>query len=191
MKINISLEENQKIFFISDFHIGHFNILRFDSRPFENLEEMHKTIKDNWNNVVSKDDIIFYLGDLYFSLNEQYIKKYVHELNGKIHFIMGNHDEYENINKMNRFYTINDIVDLNIYDKNGDLIHHFVLCHYPILSWNHKHCGSIHLHGHCHGNLHHQEGDTSEYYKGRVMDVGCNLINYTPISHIEIIEKFK
>jgi len=46
------------------------------------------------------------------------------------------------------------------------------------------------LHGHCHGNLHH--GESADYYVNRkVIDVGCNLINYTPISYLEIIEKFK
>ena len=27
------------------------------------------------------------------------------------------------------------------------------LSHYPILEWNHRHFGSIHIHGHCHGNI--------------------------------------
>jgi calcineurin-like phosphoesterase family protein len=46
------------------------------------------------------------------------------------------------------------------------------------------------IHGHCHGNLHH--GEDTGFYNGRkVMDVGCNLINYTPISYKEVIQKFK
>ena len=29
-------------FFISDLHIGHANVIRFDQRPFANLSEMHE-----------------------------------------------------------------------------------------------------------------------------------------------------
>jgi len=45
-------------------------------------------------------------------------------------------------------------------------------------------------HGHCHGNLHH--GESADYYIGRkVIDVGCNLINYTPISYTDAIQKME
>jgi len=45
-------------------------------------------------------------------------------------------------------------------------------------------------HSHCHGNLHHGESD--DYYIGRkVIDVGCNLINYTPISYTDAIQKME
>lgn len=36
-----------KKFYTSDLHIGHKNILKFDNRPFFNLEEMKETIINN------------------------------------------------------------------------------------------------------------------------------------------------
>ena len=84
--------ETQNLFFTSDFHLSHANVIKFDNRPFSDLNEMHEAIIENWNNKVSKDDTVFYLGDLYFKGNVKYIKNLVHQLNGKIYFILGNHD---------------------------------------------------------------------------------------------------
>ena len=58
-----------------------------------------------------------------------------------------------------------------------------IMTHYPILSWNRAHYGSWHLHGHCHGSL---MKSNQDYYKRKVMDVGCNVIDYTPASYEEI-----
>ena len=57
------------------------------------------------------------------------------------------------------------------------------MSHYPILSWNKAHYGSWHLHGHCHGGL---VKTMPEYYKRKVMDLGCNMIDYTPISYSQV-----
>lgn len=43
-------------FYISDLHIGHANVIRFDNRPFKDLSEMHETIVTNWNRVVTGND---------------------------------------------------------------------------------------------------------------------------------------
>ncbi len=194
MKIKIDVSDGKNVWFISDFHLYHKNVIRFDNRPFvtelgeADVATMHETIVGNWNNVVKPKDVVFYLGDMCFSRWELG-SEIVARLNGDIHFIMGNHDKNKDIANYKRFKSISDLVDLNIID--GDKIFpQFILCHYPIYSWNKVHHGSIMLHGHCHGNLHH--GESADFYVGRkVMDVGCNLINYTPISYLEIIEKFK
>lgn len=195
MKIKIDVSDGKNVWFISDFHLYHKNVIKYDNRPFvdENggpdLEAMHQAILDGWNKVVKPKDVVFYLGDLCFNKFEL-AKEFVKQLNGEIHFVMGNHDEYKDIVKIGRFKTVSDLVDLNIIGDKKNKNMHFILMHYPIYSWNRKHHGTTHLHGHCHGNLHH--GESADYYIGKkVMDVGCNLIDYTPISYLEIIEKFK
>ena len=46
--------ERQKIFFTSDLHFGHENVLRFDNRPFETVEEMDDELIKRWNDKVGK-----------------------------------------------------------------------------------------------------------------------------------------
>lgn len=194
MRIKIDIASGHDIFFISDFHLFHKNVIRFDNRPFldefgqPDLPAMHKTIIDNWNATVDKNDIVFYLGDLCFGRWE-WAQQIVDKLNGKIHFVMGNHDRVEDIKKINRFLSINDYVDLNIFNSKTREDFHFTIMHFPIYSWNRMGHGSIHVHGHCHGNLHH--GESASYYENRkVIDVGCNLIDYTPISYKAILKQF-
>lgn len=50
-------------YYISDLHIGHENILRFDNRPFADLNEMHNAIVTRWNSVVTGNDTVYILGD--------------------------------------------------------------------------------------------------------------------------------
>ena len=49
--------------YISDLHLGHANVIKFDNRPFKNLEEMHERIITNWNKVTNKNDTVYILGD--------------------------------------------------------------------------------------------------------------------------------
>ena len=178
--------EKQNIHFISDFHIGHKNVLKYDGRPFEDVDEMHVELIKRWNNVVEDDDIVYYLGDLAFCRDETTVW-FLHSLKGKINYIMGNHDKMKDIVKFGRFENVHEY-GTEIFIKDEDLkstrgsqgYQQFILSHYPILSWNRAHYGSIHLHGHCHGSL---MKSNQDYYKRKVLDVGCNVIDYTPISY--------
>lgn len=80
-----------KIFYIADYHFGHANVIRFDKRPFNSAEEMDKTMIDNWNDVVGKDDTVYILGDFCWNTEERWIE-ILDQLNGKKVLIRGNHD---------------------------------------------------------------------------------------------------
>ena len=58
-------------------HLFHKNVTaegsNFDNRPFQTLEEMHETIKTNWNNTVTNADHVYILGDLAWKENEDAI----------------------------------------------------------------------------------------------------------------------
>ena len=54
------------IFAISDTHFGHSNIIKYCDRPFHSVSEMNEKLIDNWNNIVTEQDHIYHLGDVYF-----------------------------------------------------------------------------------------------------------------------------
>lgn len=178
--------DKQNIFFCSDLHENHANVIKYDGRPFKDVSHMNAELVRRWNNKVGVDDIVFYLGDLSFRKDIEQIKTFVNQLNGKIHFIMGNHDDDRIISKLNRFESISDYVQLSVLDKdNPRKYQDIMLFHYAILSWDKAHHGSFHLHGHSHGSLM-KNSEYNWYYKKKVLDVGCNMHDYAPISYQEL-----
>ena len=76
-----------KKFYISDLHIGHKAILTFDNRPFFTLKDMHETIIHNWNKVVTKNDLVYILGDMFW--DNSYVNEIMPQLNGIKFLIKG------------------------------------------------------------------------------------------------------
>ena len=56
-------EDGSNIFFTSDSHFGHENIIRFCKRPFNSVREMNEELIHRWNSKVRPNDIVFHLGD--------------------------------------------------------------------------------------------------------------------------------
>ena len=83
--------DTDHLFFTSDTHFHHANIIRFCDRPFRDVEEMDEILIRNWNEVVGPKDTVFHLGDFCLGGSAEW-SKVLDRLNGKIHLIMGNHD---------------------------------------------------------------------------------------------------
>jgi calcineurin-like phosphoesterase family protein len=149
------------IFFTSDTHLGHTNIIRYCNRPFASIEEMDETIINNWNNVVDDNDTVYHLGDFSFGNPYHYKKR----LKGRIELIAGNHDfKYECRKIFDRVYELHTI---KIENKT------IVLCHFAMRVWPKSHFNAWHLYGHSHGML--------EPF-GKSFDVGVDGNNFTPVS---------
>ena len=80
------------IYFTSDLHLGHANIIRHCNRPFSSVEEMDETLIRNWAKRVKANDTVYVLGDLMFR-NQKSPEEYLSRLKGKKHLIIGNHDK--------------------------------------------------------------------------------------------------
>ena len=115
------------IFFISDTHFGHKNIIKFtDSnnnpiRPFNNVEEMDECMADRWNAVVRPNDRVFHLGD---GVINRRCLPILDRLNGKKVLIKGNHDIFKL-----KDYTpyFEDIRAYKVMPKNGIICSHIPL----------------------------------------------------------------
>ena len=168
-----------KIFFTSDLHFGHENIIRFCSRPYNSVEEMDDTLVDNWNAVVPEDGIVFLLGDVSFHKPKSNVtQQLLWALNGEIHLIRGNHDEKRLTNGIaERFKEILDYKEIRAA-KDG-YHQRMVLSHYPLYSWNKMQYGSWMLHGHSHGTC---------KSVGKMFDVGVDTeySRYSPLTFQQI-----
>jgi len=69
---------------------------------------MNQGMIDNWNKLVSKDDLVYHLGD--FSMHERSVKHYLDQLNGVKVLIRGNHDENSILNQFD-CYAHNMIIE--------------------------------------------------------------------------------
>lgn len=177
---------SKNIFFTSDDHFYHK--LMKEQRGFESIEEMNETLIENWNNKIPEDGIVFFLGDFAFS-NKNRIEEIANRLNGIIYFVKGNHDKKKIVSNVKKFISLDSLEDIWVEDVNEQgkkEYQHVVLCHYPVHTWNRKHYGSWHLFGHSHGMF---EENHSDYYNtNRMIDVGVDCHNLTPISYEEVKE---
>lgn len=80
-----------KRWFISDTHFSHKNIIKYAGRPYTTVEEMNKSLIDNWNQYVDTEDQVFFLGD--FGLGDvEHLHSIYSQLKGHKICIRGNHD---------------------------------------------------------------------------------------------------
>lgn len=52
------------VYFTSDLHLGHENVIKLCNRPFDSIEEMDEALIRNWNRKVTNGDTVYVLGDL-------------------------------------------------------------------------------------------------------------------------------
>jgi calcineurin-like phosphoesterase family protein len=81
----------QKIWFTSDHHFGHKNIIEFSKRPFASVDEMNVEMIKRWNEKVRQDDIVYHVGD-FALMSPGKLRQLRSQLNGRICLITGNHE---------------------------------------------------------------------------------------------------
>lgn len=157
-------------YFIADLHIEDANILTYEHRPFKSLQDMRKTIVDNWNKTVTDDDEVYLLGDIGDI-------SVLSELKGHIIIVCGNHDNADEIEKA--------FPDIEI-NRHTIMIDNMWLSHKPI-GYMPPEIPYINIHGHLHRF---DYGFPGRKWKdgNRYFNVSVEKINYTPISFDRIVE---
>ena len=169
------------IWFSSDHHFYHKNIIEYANRPYASVDEMNEALIDNWNAVVGKNDVVYYLGDFAFA-NKEKSSNIFARLNGiDSTCILGNHDPSSQ--------RMLDIGFANVGRFLSFPERKIYLCHFYDLADRTKETekmflnsippGGILLHGHRHST----PEDKIRYQDGIVKyDVGVDANKYTPVN---------
>ena len=170
--------------YTSDLHFGHQNVIRFDHRPFVDVEEMDHVIIECWNARVQPDDTVYIVGDLCYR-SQKGAEWYLRQLKGHKILILGNHDVPILQNKAALHYL--EGIEKMMHVKDGE--YNICLCHFPILEWNGYFRGSWHIYGH----IHNRKEETYEIMKTRerALNAGCMINNYAPASFQELAKNNK
>ena len=189
MRIRNVQFDKDKLFFTSDTHFCHTNIIKYCDRPYKNAEEMNQALIDNWNSVVNPKDVIFHLGDFAMNASTKSVQHIINRLNGKKYLVIGNHEKSALSKQFLRDFWegIYDIAEIYVEDEEISYgKQHLVMCHYPMLTWNASHRNSWQLFGHVHGGLS-NKGEIK--HSPSQMDVGVDCHNFTPISYQQVKEQ--
>jgi len=191
-----------KLWFTSDTHFGHGNIIIHCDRPFmdvgdralcrkyvtakqtlppvlkERIEAAVHYIDDtmikNWNSVVAPEDDVWHIGD--FSLSRKTVAgDYLPKLNGRLHLVRGNHDGEST-------WAHHQWAFSEHYAERGTQGTNLVMSHYAMRHWNGSFGdkGSIQLHGHSHGQMSPLKNQC---------DVGVDVWDFRPVSLQSILER--
>lgn len=183
-KLHIDLQEGQKIWFTSDLHFGHRNVLKFCNRPWEDEKLMGRGLIQNWNNTVGDNDIVFVLGDTFWFNDSHSIKRALSQLKGKdIYILPGNHDEFESYHRVvdPRIHLCQDVMVVWITEENQPK-REVWLSHYPMMTWPHRENGAYQFFGHIHSRPDKFEGvDQDLPLHWNQADVGCDFWAWTPV----------
>jgi len=180
----LRLYSAEKVWFTADTHFGHKNIIRYCQRPFVDVEEMNCTLIDNWNSVVSPDDLVFHLGDFSVGGAAEWTSL-LNKLNGEIILLLGNHD-MNNVNQafMHRFQCVSMQMLISIGKQR------IYLNHYPFLCYGGAYRNTWQLFGHVHTSPYRTGLDSSrlDYLFPTQYDVGVDNNNYHPVSFEKVSE---
>jgi calcineurin-like phosphoesterase family protein len=191
-------------FVTSDWHLYHENSIKFDQRPFKDVEHMSEMLIKNYNKIVPTNGICYFAGDMGIGNNDS-IKKVVEQLNGTKIYILGNHDKgadamiasgFDAVLYGAVFYIAGQRVTLSHCPLRGlyrEPTDHFKNESARGGNWHgeNKHDrftfndeGQFHLHGHIHSGP--ATKGIKERILGRQFDVGLPANHYRPVTMSEI-----
>jgi len=184
-------------YWTADLHFGHQNIIDYENRPFDDVEEMNEAMINTWNSVVrDPDDEVWVVGD--FALGKiADTLPLASRLNGKKILICGNHDRPWHGHKIkNRRGWKEKYIDAGFEEVwiDGAASTHIgttevIVNHFPyagdsrnedrFIEHRPKDCGFWLIHGHVHSMW---------IVKDKMINVGVDVWDGCPVSDDEIDE---
>jgi calcineurin-like phosphoesterase family protein len=163
----------EKIWFTSDQHYGHKNIIEFSKRPFVGVGHMNQAMVEWYNDTIEDDDVVIHVGDLAFG-DEYFANNVLSHLKGYKILVVGNHDFMGK--KLRRFEGYDEIHLCLGLERDKQK---FVITHYPF-----EECpkGYRNIHGHTHAA-------SFESYRGDThFNVNVEFHSYKPIQLRKILD---
>lgn len=150
------------MYFTADWHLNETRIGGFNPffRPFKSVEEQNKTIIDNCNAIVGKDDILIHVGDV--ALDEEGVRMMDKIICQNRVLIIGNYDE-DKLDLLKEYFS--EIYHNKTYEINSI---EYNLNHYPVNAID----GMMNIVGHIHGLWKVQPN---------MINVGVDAWNYEPL----------
>lgn len=104
-----------EIWFSSDHHFHHFNIIRYADRPFKTVKEMNDHMVELHNKWVKPQDHWYCLGDVTMERdNRGYGLQVLKRMNGHKRLILENHDHYAMKHYLEYFEKV---MAMNVLDR--------------------------------------------------------------------------
>jgi len=164
------------VFFTSDLHLGHGNIIKHCTRPFRNVDEMDAALIANWQARVADADTVYILGDLFFRSAYEHTAV-LKQLTGVKHLIIGNHDKnwMKKVSLPDYFASVTPALKITHEGKK------LFLCHCPVLEFNADYL----IHGHVHNN---RSDENWPKFKAleNALNAGVEINNYMPVTFDEL-----
>jgi len=200
MRLSLKETNDQKIYFVSDLHLGHDKEFIWKARGYNSSLEHTNGVIDKINQVVNHNDILFCLGDFCLKTPVPKFEEYISRIQCQnIYMLWGNHynphykqiykplvksilgDNYQYDSEIYplKYRNITYIGDYAEIVINGTFI---ILCHYPISVWNDMHHSAWMLCGHSHYSF---EGSKASNTLQKILDVGWDG-HYAPWSYSEL-----
>lgn len=179
------------IYFTSDLHFGHKNVIDYCNRPFDSVEQMNEEIIANFNAHVKPEDITYFIGDIFFCKKAE-AKSILSRMNGTKILIRGNHDFKTSVMYEIGFSAVMEFAQIRLGQTYINLSHYpykrSIWNHYWKILFDKKYRSKLHfkrlmddgnflIHGHTHD---------MKKVNGRMIHVGVDAWGYRPVSQHQI-----
>lgn len=160
--------DQSKIWFWSDLHFWHNNIIKYSNRPYVSVDEMNNQLVNAHNSVISADDVVIWVGDVAFKNTADTNALLARLVPAYRILIVGNHDIEHKKSEFKR---------LDFDETHSNYVLDNAWCtHYPM---NRIPKGVYNIHGHLHTNV----TDNPRNY-----NVSVEVQDYKPKRYTTIIE---
>jgi calcineurin-like phosphoesterase family protein len=180
--MKMKTEENSKVWFSSDFHLGHNKPFVWEKRGHKNVDECTDYIISTLNEKVKPEDKLFFIGDFCLNTKESQFEGYLSRINCQnIYMLWGNHNNpVESVYRREVFakygedikvtpFRYKNVIFLGDYQElllDGQIL---IMMHYPLSVWNFMKEGAFMLCGHSHYSFPATRADAKE---GLILDIG-------------------